>query len=290
MEKEDNQTYDPCAHPEDDGELQLYNGAGGTIMATLRKGDEGLPIEEYLPESGKGEKFGDFAIKNYFNFAKVWLATSEQWSRFHAAVKKKNMPQGTIFTMPPIDLVSYQLIDQQNNVDYTKVKQLFSLTGALWEECSNLSPICGLIPKLLGEGLSINEIKQSIKTLAQKGDIDADGKLNLDKLHSDDRFQILSTVADSYNQFHHLPADTVSDEAATLWRRSTRSLSPTDPRFNDAASITMDLLTLKILNKKGGINLEQVKAIANFIWQLNGARPSFNKTVTFVRKRTRKQK
>ena len=285
MGKENDQTYAPCRHPKGDGEFYFYNGENGTIIVSLRKGSKGLPIEEYLPESGKGDKFGDFHVISYISFAKTWLAPQKQWTKLNCFVKK-HIPKGQRATveMPSIDLILYQLLDKNNNVDYTKVKQLFSLIADLWEEHPNLSPVCGLIPKLFGQGLSINEIKQAIKILEQKGDVKANGELDLDRIQSDNKFQLMKAVVDSYNQFHQLSSETVADEAMQLWVQWTRSLPKTHPDFDKSTTINLDWRTLGMISEEGSVNMKRVKAIANFIWLHGDDKPSFSKVVSFIRK------
>ncbi|MES9898577.1 MAG: hypothetical protein ABW148_06090 [Sedimenticola sp.] len=138
------------------GQIGFYMHENGKAYAILRKGDEGIFIEELLPLNMRGEYFGKAPIKAYFTASCLWFSTPEQWEAFGKKVKASGAEADNPINLPtpPYDFEQLGLLDHQDNVDYQKLKALFSLIFQHWKK----SPVRGLIALMSSQGHSADDI------------------------------------------------------------------------------------------------------------------------------------
>lgn len=180
-----------------EGIVGVYPNAQGVIYANFRAGDKGLPLELFLPNSAQGAGFDDFPIAGYFNYARIWLGTPEQWADFgidaklEFALQQESRPVN--MRAPNIDLLAYGIQYDDGTLDNAKLVKIFAVIGRLWDHQPLISPQVGLFFDLVQVGMSLDDIFQHIVDKAEQGTPNAQGVLQLDAVQTSPNFQ--KTVA-----------------------------------------------------------------------------------------------
>jgi len=271
------------------GDVGLYPVEDGTIHATFKKGDAGLPIEDLLPASGRGDGFKNFPIADYFDYAHLWFATAAQIDGLNQKIAKANLLPGqtTKVSRVPIDLKAYKLLRSDDVVDNDKLKEMFLAIAVFWEQANPVNPIPGLFHKLCQQGMPPPKIAVTILRTRELSGLDSDGTVDLERAKSDPLYQITEAAFEGFRQHRGLESDILFhqseiDEFSTIWRRWTRRDGDTTADVRDAHIIWQDYRSLRLINHRGGAITANAKRLAQHILEQADAEPDFEALVSWA--------
>ena len=278
------------------GDAGLYPAEDGTIYTTFKRGDAGLPIEELLPASGRGDGFESFHIANYFDYAHLWFATPTQIEGLNKKITAANLKPGQTTTTPrvPIDLKSYRLLRADGSVENDKLKQMFLAVASFWEQADPVKPIPGLFHQLHRQGMPPHKIAATIIQTRQIGGIDSNGDINIEQAKTDPLYQIVAAAFMAYREHGGLEPDVLFqqdelDDFKSIWRGWTRSDTDTGSDIRDAAIIWQDYRRLRLIDHLGAANAANAKQLAQYILEQGDAGPDFEALVIWAENRFEQQ-
>ncbi len=140
------------------------------IYVSLRKGDDGVPIESLLPKDMQGEHFAKAPIRAYFRAAQYWLCDTSNMEKLVAQAQKSQPPnpEGKVTIEPPLNLRKLDLILPDGTIDKERMIRLFQIVGKCWKYPLRM----GLICKLAQEKWSLDEVEETTMAIAESVDTD----------------------------------------------------------------------------------------------------------------------
>lgn len=264
------------------GSVGLYPAKDGTIFATFRAGDAGMPLEDLLPASGRGEGFEDFPVADYFDYAHLWFATAAQIEALNKHVRDADLLPGqtTKVARVPIDLKAYKLLCRGGAIDNEQLKEMFLAIAMLWEQAKPVAPIPALFHGLYRQGMPPRKIAASLLWAHQSGDV-VNGALDLERIKADPMYQITEVAFLVYAEHQGLGTQKAYkqsdiDAFKTLWRRWTRRDGDTVPETRDAYLVWQDYRRLRLIDAQGNANTANARLLAQHICERADAKPDFD--------------
>lgn len=135
------------------------------IYVSLKKGDDGVPIEKLLPPGMRGDGFDNAPIPEYFQIADLWLSDFSQLKQM-LNKGKANKDRG-IAIDPPFNLTKLGLMLPDGSVDKERTIRLFQITAKCWK--FPLQP--GLICKIASLGWDLDMVEKIVLKIASSIDL-----------------------------------------------------------------------------------------------------------------------
>ena len=258
----------------------VYAGENGEVMVTFETGVKGVPIEELLPPSGRGEGFADFLVADYFALAEVVLANPADVARLGGDPRVKSATKAAPARISlPIDIDHLQLRTKGNALDADRTVELFEVVQAYWQaEQNSMALKPGLVAGLWRGGMDAATIIRCIRQFTGP-----DGQLLPMTGRGPD---IMFTVIDVYRQLQDLPKDTVLPQAdmerlVLGWIRATRSVAVDSKDASNEVLHWADYRRLGLVDDAGRANLDRTRRVAERVFTTEPA-PDFADLVAWT--------
>jgi len=153
------------AYPDDQGE----------ILITFERGTKGVPAETLVPKQFRGDAFGAFPLKDYFDSATTILISPTDWQNmmFPAMQPFASGQNHRTLPVPGLDLDYLGLRKADGSMHAKKTAKLFQIAAAYWlAKPRELGLPAGVAAFLWHEGFSPAEIIKYLRKETQ-----ADGSI-----------------------------------------------------------------------------------------------------------------
>ncbi len=258
----------------------VYRADDGTIMISFEKAGGSVPIETLLPDSGRGEGFGEFKLADYLGLADLVLAEPQEFAEFCRSVNPKgHSKDNPMRVSPPAPNVTYLKLRDGKGLLAARTAELFTVVAAYWQakpKSMALEP--GLVAGLWHRGLSASAIIKYVRDFTG-----SDGELHQPAGRGPD---IMNAVFKVFQRMRGLPENAVvpKDQISTmidLWVQATRSAPPNSPELSNAALHWADYRRIGLVDQAGLANLDRVKALAERVFA-DDANTTFADAATFA--------
>jgi len=259
----------------------MKNEVGGAAYFNIRVGDNGLPFEDILPETMRGDGFADAPISAYINQLYIWLSSIERWNAVQESItpeleKVKGTGKKVSFQPPVFD--DLELLTGDGSIDYLRLRDLCLLVAPYWDKGAHP----GLIVGAIKVGSTINDMTLMLKKMAPLLDEGKSSKQILDDLSSrpDVKAANLFLPSDYHQNRSGYPAPEEALKYTEQWVRSTKlSAAITKSKL----AWQTDMRQLGILTSKGKVDETRARLITGYIWSRRGETPSFLKLLKWLR-------
>ncbi|MGB0900990.1 hypothetical protein [Halocynthiibacter sp.] len=260
-----------------DGIWGLWADKDGRVRGNLRKGEQGVLIEEILPHAGRGDGFADFPLGDYIKVSMLWLATAQQHTQSRKLIREAGLKPGEKIEVPmdPLDLEAYDLLTDEGLLDYDRVKDLYGIIAILWNDGDVVQPVSGLLHPIWKTGdYSPVEIATQLMFTSRAE--------NSTGLVQSKAFQFANILQSAYRAHQNIPLDQAlsraeGDQLLEKWTSATRK----QPSLKSPDACHDDYSALGII-RHGEYDQAQIERVLRFILDPDSPR-SFAQTYTFAK-------
>ena len=251
----------------------LYQNTKEVIFITFERGTKGVPIENILPECGRGAGFKDFRITDYFDLADLVLAAPKEWAEFCRNLDLTGTTEDNPKKVsPPAPDLSFLNLRNQDGMDTAQSVELFKVVAAYWSAPKNtmaLEP--GLVATLWHSGMTTQDIIQYVQRFTN-----TDGKFNLGGFKDERGYQILNTVTQTCKAVKGIGEDTVllQSEMGIIietWLAATRAAVSGTPEMSNSVLHWSDYRRLGLVDTRGAAQVENVRSLAKHVFSTSPA-------------------
>ena len=266
-----------------DGTFGLFNADDDSIYFNVRNGDNGIPLEDILPEHMCGAGFAGAPISAYINAMYMWLCSASRWQAAQDAIQPQliaSKGKAVKFQPPSLDFSDLKLLSKEGQVDYIRLRDLCLIVAPYWDQ----EPETGLITSLIGEGLDLPDIRNGLmQTIPRHGTGKSTSEMLVDLYARPDiRFGNLFMPPEHRDDKTNIDLDVDGClKFAFKWIRSNEDIS--------RAAWHVDMRKLGVLRIGEDIDFKRTEMISNHIWSQRHEVPSFANLLSWLNARDQKE-